>query len=199
LKNTVTQAQVEEIIKNSEIHVITSFGKTTTVTAKLPNGFVIVESSSCVDPANYDENLGKHLCMERIENKIWELEGYVLQKELYCNGPNYKVTQIAKLCHEVNRAYCKSIGDTSQPSWEDAPDWQKDSAKNGVEFHLNNETTPEQSHENWMKDKVADGWVYGDVKCPEKKTHPCMVSYDQLPIEQRTKDYLFKAIVDTNK
>ncbi|PLR84654.1 hypothetical protein CVD25_01065 [Bacillus canaveralius] len=109
------------------------------------------------------------------------------------------VAAIAKICHEVNRAYCLSLGDESQPKWEDAPQWQRDSAINGVEFHLNNETTPEQSHENWMKDKVADGWVYGEVKDPEKKTHPCMVPYAQLPLEQRTKDYLFKAVVDSYK
>lgn len=109
------------------------------------------------------------------------------------------VGQIARICHEVNRAYCNSLGDTSQPSWEEAPEWQKESAVNGVEFHLRNETTPEQSHENWMKEKVASGWVYGLVKDPEKKEHPCMVPYDQLPLEQRTKDYLFKAIVDCFK
>lgn len=107
--------------------------------------------------------------------------------------------QIARICHEVNRAYCNSIGDNSQPSWEDAPDWQKDSAVNGVNFHLNYDTTPEQSHENWMREKEADGWVYGPTKDPEKKEHPCMVPYDQLPLEQRTKDYLFKAIVDCFK
>ncbi|WP_110930671.1 RyR domain-containing protein [Paenibacillus bouchesdurhonensis] len=110
-----------------------------------------------------------------------------------------KNEQIARICHEVNRAYCSSIGDASQPNWEDALEWQKDSAVNGVEFHLNNDTTPEQSHENWMREKIASGWVYGPVKDPEKKEHPCMIPYDQLPKEQRTKDYLFKAIVDCFK
>ncbi|MCF8566895.1 hypothetical protein LLE49_19435 [Alicyclobacillus tolerans] len=103
---------------------------------------------------------------------------------------------IAALCHEVNRAYCQSIGDNSQPSWNDAPEWQKQSAIAGVKFHMENETTPEQSHESWMKQKIDDGWVYGEVKDPELKTHPCMVPYNQLPQEQRSKDYLFKAICD---
>lgn len=110
-----------------------------------------------------------------------------------------RVEEIAELCHEVNRAYCLSIGDDSQPAWKDAPEWQKESAVNGVVFHMENETTPEQSHENWMKEKAADGWIYGEVKDPEKKEHPCMVPYNELPAEQRTKDYLFKAIVDTFK
>lgn len=106
---------------------------------------------------------------------------------------------IAQMCHNVNKAYCESIGDTSQPTWSDAPKWQKDSAINGVKFHLEADRLPHESHENWAKDKLAEGWVYGEVKDPVAMTHPCLVPYGQLPIEQRTKDYLFKAVVDTFK
>lgn len=103
---------------------------------------------------------------------------------------------IAKTCHCVNKAYCESIGDNSQPSWEDAPEWQKESAKSGVQFHLENPNSkPCDSHNNWLKDKEADGWVYGEVKDPEKKEHPCMVAYEELPKEQQTKDSLFIAVV----
>jgi hypothetical protein len=41
---------------------------------------------------------------------------------------------IARVCHEVNRAYCTSLGDESQLPWDSAPQWQKDSAINGVRF-----------------------------------------------------------------
>lgn len=111
-----------------------------------------------------------------------------------------KVANIAKVCHEVNRAYCKSIGDNTQNSWEDAEQWARDSACSGVSFHLDApSTTPEESHAEWYRHKLADGWKYGPIKDPSKKEHPCMVPYDQLPIEQRTKDYLFKAVVETLK
>ena len=50
--------------------------------ATLPNGFIIVESSSCVDPANYNQSLGEQICMDKIVGKIWYLEGYKLQSEL---------------------------------------------------------------------------------------------------------------------
>jgi len=106
------------------------------------------------------------------------------------------IEQIAELCHEVNRAYCESVGDFSQLPWKDAPDWQKQSAINGVRFHLENDVTPEDSHNNWMKDKIAEGWVYGEIKDPVKKTHPCLIPYRQLPRDQRVKDYLFKVICD---
>jgi hypothetical protein len=109
-----------------------------------------------------------------------------------------KVEQIAKICHEVNRAYCKGIGDDSQPSWEDAPDWQKQSAINGVSFHFDHpEATPRNSHESWLREKEAAGWKYGPVKNPELKEHPCFVSYDELPQEQKIKDDLFTAICNT--
>jgi hypothetical protein len=81
-QNTVTQAQIGAILEKSDIKVQTVGSKTTIVHCVLPNGFVIVESSSCVDPANYDETLGAEICLNRIENKLWELEGYVLQSTL---------------------------------------------------------------------------------------------------------------------
>jgi len=103
---------------------------------------------------------------------------------------------IARVAHEINRAYCEACGDHSQPAWEDAPEWQRESAIQGVIFALvNPDNTPEQMHERWMKHKAADGWVYGPVKDAILKTHPCMRPYSELPAEQRAKDHLFRAVV----
>lgn len=106
------------------------------------------------------------------------------------------IDQVAKVAHEINKAYCISIGDESQPSWEDAPQWQKDSAIDGVFFHLNNpDAGPDASHNNWMNEKIQNGWKYGELKDPENKLHPCIVPFEMLPKEQQSKDYLFRAIV----
>jgi len=106
------------------------------------------------------------------------------------------VKEIAKVCHEINRAYCEALGDDSQLPWEDTPEWQKDSAIKGVNFHIENpDSTPQQIHENWLKQKEVEGWKYGKVKDAEKKEHPCCVPYDKLPIDQKAKDYLFRTIV----
>lgn len=103
---------------------------------------------------------------------------------------------IAKVCHEANRAYCQALGDNSQPAWEEAPRWQQESAVAGVRFHLANpDAGPEASHESWLAQKEADGWVYGEVKDPEAKTHPCMVPFSELPVEQQAKDFIFRSIV----
>jgi hypothetical protein len=103
--------------------------------------------------------------------------------------------QIARVCHEVNRAYCQALGDNSQPAWEDAPEWQRDSARMGVVLHTTTDSGPEASHISWMGHKVVEGWKYGPVKDPEKKEHPCMVSFADLPKEQQAKDYIFRAVV----
>lgn len=103
---------------------------------------------------------------------------------------------IAKICHEANRAYCQSIGDDSQPTWAEAPDWQKDSAIKGVTFHqANPDAGASGSHESWMAEKVADGWKHGSVKDPDARTHPCMVPFEDLPMEQQVKDHIFRSIV----
>lgn len=108
------------------------------------------------------------------------------------------VEQIAMICHEANKAYCEAIGDNSQLSWADAADWQRSSAIEGVKFRMNNPTAPQSAqHESWMKQKLDEGWVYGEKKDPEAKTHHCLVAYDQLPEEQRRKDALFQAVVDS--
>ena len=106
------------------------------------------------------------------------------------------VEKIAVVCHEVNRAYCEAMGDHSQLPWCYAPEWQKQSAISGVRFHLSNPCAgPEASHDEWMRQKIADGWKYGPEKNLEKKEHPCMVSFNELPKEQQAKDCIFRAIV----
>lgn len=104
--------------------------------------------------------------------------------------------KIAKICHSVNTAYCKTIGEPELPNWENLSEEFKQSSISGVIFKLQNpNSTLENQHEEWMKTKIADGWIYGTEKDMDKKTHPCLVPYDQLPQKQKIKDYLFQAIV----
>ena len=111
-----------------------------------------------------------------------------------------KIVDIAKVCHEVNRAYCCSIGDFSQPEWDVAPNWQKTSAVNGVTYHLQNEdSTPADSHNSWLQEKRLDGWKYGKIKDDVKKEHPCFLEYVDLPNDQKSKDYIFKEIIENLK
>lgn len=106
------------------------------------------------------------------------------------------IEQAAEICHEVNRAYCSQIGE-HQPPYDMAPDWQKNSAIDGVEFHLLNPNAGDDaSHKNWLRQKEADGWTYGPTKDASAKQHPCMVPFEQLPRKQRVKDALFRSTVN---
>jgi hypothetical protein len=107
--------------------------------------------------------------------------------------------QIARVCHEVNKAYCESQGDTSQPSWEDAPEWQRSSARMGVDLHSSGDFGPEASHASWMAQKVAEGWVYGPEKNPDLKQHHCIVPFAELPVAQQAKDFIFRSVVHALK
>jgi hypothetical protein len=107
-----------------------------------------------------------------------------------------KVLDVAKICHEANKALCETQGDLTQVAWEDAPEWQQQSAYKGVIFNLQNPDAPASaSHDSWLAEKEADGWKYGAEKNAELKEHPCFVPYDELPDSQRVKDHIFKAIV----
>ena len=66
-----------ETIKTEEGQLITL------VIATLANGFTITESSACVDPANYDEQIGVDICMKKIEDKVWFLLGFLMQSAVY--------------------------------------------------------------------------------------------------------------------
>lgn len=102
----------------------------------------------------------------------------------------------AAACHEANRAWCEYHADNSQVGWDDAPEWQRSSAIEGVKFRLKNlDARISANHDSWLEQKVRDGWVYGEVKDAVAKTHPCMVPYIELPSHQAFKDALFVSIV----
>lgn len=100
----------------------------------------------------------------------------------------------AMAAHEANRVYCRALGDLSQEPWDTAPEWQQTSSLNGVDRVFAG-AGPSASHESWMAEKIAAGWVHGETKDADAKTHPCIVPFDQLPFEQQQKDYLFVAMV----
>lgn len=74
---SIGQRMVDEFISYTETH--TMGDRTTVVRCVLRNGFEIVESSSCVDPKNYSEQMGHDICMNKIKDKILELLGFLLQ------------------------------------------------------------------------------------------------------------------------
>lgn len=110
------------------------------------------------------------------------------------NNPSSPLRCIAQAAHEANRAYCQGIGDLSQVTWDEAPEWQRRSALNGVSGALSG-FTPEELHASWSREKIEEGWAFGATKDAAAKTHPCLVPYAELPDEQRRKDSVYLAVV----
>ena len=103
--------------------------------------------------------------------------------------------KVAEACHMANKVFCNLIGDNSQPDWENAPQWQKTSALEGVKrVALNPNLGDDALHNSWMQDKLDRGWKWGKEKDAELKTHPCIVAFSALPSEQQAKDKLFMLI-----
>jgi len=80
---TVTQEQINSLLDSADTREVVIFDKCLIVAYQFKNGFVMVESSACVDPANFDIEIGRKTCREHAENKLWELEGYLLQDKTY--------------------------------------------------------------------------------------------------------------------
>ena len=168
----ITPEHIDRVChKPAQYHVFP--GTTLTVCClELHNGFTVTGESACASPENFDKELGGKIALQNAKAKVGAVEGYVLREWLFNNV------------------------DDSQPSWDDAPDWQKNSAMLGGKLHIQHpDAGPQASHESWMAQKLAEGWVHGLSKCPETKQHPCMVPFDQLPREQQAKDYIFRAVV----
>lgn len=124
----VSYEKIEKLMAEANISVTTFFGKTTIVAAQFPNGFVITESSSCVDPRAYDEEEGKQICLKRIKERLWEMEGYFLQeqerlwKESYdavAKSENKKMEKAKnEVTQEIARAAHKDLMATFKKEYE---------------------------------------------------------------------------------
>lgn len=110
---SISAEMVERFIDHHE--TVTMGGKTTVVRAVLKNGFVIVESSSCVSAENYDEKLGEEVCMERIMNKVWELLGFLLQTAV--GGVSGEAAAENRCCDEdCERSCCDEETAADEPA-----------------------------------------------------------------------------------
>jgi DNA-binding transcriptional MerR regulator len=129
----------------------------------------------------------------------WDLTSLRAQLRRHNVGSNHDVTaeDIARVVHAANRELQIVQGDpVPSPPWDEAPDYQAREAVAGVQEVIRNpELTAEQSHELWCDRMRADGWVHGEVKDPERRTHPTLLPWSELPAEQQLKDRLFIAVV----
>ena len=71
----VTQKMVDDFIVSHEAY---RMGNHAVVRVKLRNGFSLIAESACVDSANYDQEIGERLALEKAKNQVWYLLGFML-------------------------------------------------------------------------------------------------------------------------
>ncbi|WP_445634517.1 Gp49 family protein [Nostoc sp. DSM 114161] len=84
--NRVTPEQIATLLDSAETQEAVFWGKELVVSFKLPSGFTICGRGACVDPANFDIEIGRRVAKEDATNQLWQLEGYLLQNRLHEQG-----------------------------------------------------------------------------------------------------------------
>jgi len=52
------------------------------------------------------------------------------------------------------------------------------------------EALARNAHEQWAKQRMADGWRYGPKRDDDRKEHPMLRPYDELPESEKAYDRL---------
>lgn len=84
--NRVTPEQIKSLLDNSETQEAIFWEKELVVSHKLSSGFTILGRAACVDPANFNIEIGRRIAREDVESQLWQLEGYLLQNKLFESG-----------------------------------------------------------------------------------------------------------------
>lgn len=76
---------IDSRIVGEQYHVFE--GTTTTVCClTLENGYTVIGESACVSAGNFDAELGQKIAKQNAREKIWPLEGYLLQEKINRKG-----------------------------------------------------------------------------------------------------------------
>lgn len=83
LSTSVSLEKIEDLLDKAETQEHTFWRKEHVISYKLESGFTVLGRSACVDPANFDLELGRKYARENAISQLWALEGYLLQNRLY--------------------------------------------------------------------------------------------------------------------
>ncbi|MCK4786541.1 MAG: hypothetical protein KAV87_22470 [Desulfobacteraceae bacterium] len=104
--------------------------------------------------------------------------------------------EIARVAYEAYAAYGRLLGDDYHLSWEEAGEDLQAIVLVTVERYLKNpELTVEEGHNQWVAEMLANDWVFAEDKSVDLKTHPLLVAYDELSVEQQAKSHILKSII----
>ena len=108
-----------------------------------------------------------------------------------------KNEQIARITHEADRIIRASMGQVLSG-------WDRHEAGLKTEWRAkvgslkgSDRITPQMRHDLWIQDMITAGWTQGTSVDSEKKTHPSICSYEDLPEQVHLLDDVFVILVET--
>ena len=106
-----------------------------------------------------------------------------------------KLERIAEVAHEAHKIYCHQVGRMGEKGWNEAPEYQRRNAVQGVrQVQANPLIEPAEIHAQWVERKKQQGWKPGDMNAAAK-TSNCLVPFEELEPGYQAKPILFLAIV----
>lgn len=78
-KSRVSEETVERFLDRGRLRAMELDDKTVLARADTLTGFTQYETSACVDPKNFDFQIGKDICIGRIKETLWKCLGFVVQ------------------------------------------------------------------------------------------------------------------------
>ena len=108
---------------------------------------------------------------------------------------------IAEILCRINYSFCEMYdAPVKARSWVTISDEEKQLRANAVQKLFNKIVvteegnviipTPKEMHNEWMKNKIEQGWQLGRYE-PENKTHPNICAYEELDVREQIKDFIF--------
>jgi hypothetical protein len=85
IPNRVTVAEMQAKVKSSTYTRLPD-STTTVCQITLENGYTLVGTSACVDPANFNQAIGEKIAYDNAFEKLWDLEGYLLKQRRFEAG-----------------------------------------------------------------------------------------------------------------
>lgn len=127
LPNKVTKEDLEHLVARSTVTYTNLAGTLTHCMVTLPCGFQVTGESACVDPANYDKELGEEIALKKVIAQLWPLEGYLLANDIYrAKQPTSFVSRMVFEQSDLNEKLEKLTAflDKPKPDFVEQAQWE---------------------------------------------------------------------------
>lgn len=81
----VTKDCIEARIEGVDYFILPN-STVTICNIKMVNGFSVRGESACVDPRNFNMEIGRQIAYRNAFDKLWQLEGYLLAERRFIRG-----------------------------------------------------------------------------------------------------------------